>query len=352
MAGQERLRNARVAIAGLGGLGTPAAMYLAAAGVGTIGLIDGDRVDVSNLQRQVLYGDADVGQQKVAVATRRLQQMNSRLTIESHPYRLDSSNALETLGRFDIVLDGTDNFPARYLINDAAILLGISCVHGSVLRFEGRVSVFGAPEGPCYRCLYPEPPPPGVIQDCNDAGVLGVLPGLVGVLQATEVIKAICRLGDSLAGRLLLVEGLALRFQTIRVARDPKCPMCGTRAIRELIDYEAFCNPSAPHREVAHVTPAQLAATMTTGAQIVDVREPWEWDIGRLPGARLIPLSELEEHMNSLDRRQEVVVYCHRGTRSMFAARQLLAAGFERVANLEGGIDRWSVEVDSRVARY
>lgn len=350
--GQERLKGARVAIVGLGGLGTPAAMYLAAAGVGTLGLIDGDRVDVSNLQRQVLYGDADIGQRKVEVATRRLQEMNPRLTVDAHPHALDSSNALETLRPFDIILDGTDNFPARYLINDATVLLGIPSVHGSVLRFEGRVSVFGSPDGPCYRCLYPEPPPPGVIQDCNDAGVLGVLPGLVGVLQATEVIKAICGVGESLAGRLLLVDGLGLRFQTIRVARNPGCPMCGTRVIKELIDYEAFCNPGAEQRDVANVTARQLAGLLTSGAQIVDVREPWEWAIGSLPGARLIPLSTLDEQLNTLDRQREVVVYCHRGTRSMFAARQLLAAGFSHVVNLEGGIDRWSVEVDSGVTRY
>ena len=350
--GQRRLKEAKVAIVGLGGLGCPAAMYLAAAGVGTLGLIDGDRVEVSNLQRQVLYGDADVGLQKVDVATRRLQHMNPQLTIDAHAHTLHSGNALELLGGYDIVLDGTDNFPARYLINDATVLLGMPCVHGSVLRFEGRVSVFGAPDGPCYRCLYPDPPPPGVVQDCNDAGVLGVLPGLVGVLQATEVIKIIAGLGESLAGRLLLVDGLGLRFQTIRLTRNPQCPMCGTRELRHLIDYEAFCNPATSRRDIANVTATQLATMMNSGAQIVDVREPWEWEIGRLPGARLIPLSELEDQITSLDPQQEVVVYCHRGTRSMFAARQLKAAGFARVANLEGGIDRWSVEVDGGVSRY
>ena len=350
--GQRRLKDAKVAIVGLGGLGSPAAMYLAAAGIGTLGLIDGDRVDVSNLQRQVLYGDADVGERKVDVATRRLRQMNPYVNILAHAQALDSGNALELLGGYDVVLDGTDNFPARYLINDASVLLGVPCVHGSVLRFEGRVSVFGTADGPCYRCLYPEPPPPGVIQDCNDAGVLGVLPGFVGILQATEVIKIVGGIGESLAGRLLLIEGLGLRFQTIRVARNPKCPMCGTREIRRLIDYEAFCNPVAPQREIANVTATQLARMMTSGTQIIDVREPWEWEIGRLPGARLIPLSELEDQLTSLNPQQEVVVYCHLGTRSMFAARQLKAAGFARVANLQGGIDRWSVEVDSGVLRY
>jgi rhodanese-related sulfurtransferase len=274
------------------------------------------------------------------------------VTIHTSAGALDSRNALDLLGGYDIVLDGTDNFPARYLINDAAVLLGIPSVHGSVLRFEGRVSVFGTPEGPCYRCLYPEPPPPGVIQDCNEAGVLGVLPGFVGVLQATEVIKFIGGIGESLAGRLLLVDGLGLRFQTIRVARNPQCPMCGTRELRHLIDYEAFCNPVSDRPEVSNVTPGQLVNMLNAATQIVDVREPWEWEIARLPGARLIPLSEFREQIATLDPQRDVVVYCHRGTRSMFAARQLKAAGFTRVANLEGGIDRWSVEVDGGVSRY
>ena len=327
-------------------------MYLAAAGVGTLGLVDGDTVDVSNLQRQVLFGNGDVGQKKVDVAVQRLRAMNPELEVESYSTALTSANALDLLGRFDVVLDGTDNFPARYLINDATVLLGIPNVHGSVLRYEGRVSVFGEPDGPCYRCLYPEPPPPGVVQDCSDAGVLGVLPGLVGVMQATEVIKTICRLGDSLAGRLLLVDGLGPRFQTIRISRNPQCPMCGTREIRHLIDYDAFCNPRHSDREMTHVSPTQLAQMLSSGLQLVDVREPREWDIGRLPGAFLVPLSHLEGHLDQLDPQRDVVVYCHRGTRSAYAARQLLAAGFERVANLEGGIDRWSVEVDSSVARY
>jgi molybdopterin/thiamine biosynthesis adenylyltransferase/rhodanese-related sulfurtransferase len=350
-AGQARLKSAKVAIVGLGGLGSPAALYLAAAGVGTLGLIDGDRIDLSNLQRQVLYGDADVGHRKVDVAAHRLKQMNPQLVVKSHAFALDSGNALSVLSDFDIVLDGTDNFPARYLINDATVMLGIPSVHGSVLRFEGRVALFGTIDGPCYRCLYPEPPPPGVVQDCNDAGVLGVLPGLIGVLQATEVIKVICGFGETLAGRLLLIESLGLRFQTIRVPRNPGCPMCGTREITHLIDYDAFCNPGV-RSDVATVTATQLARMLESGAQLVDVREQWEWEIGRLPGARLIPLADLEGQLSSLDRNREVVVYCHHGTRSMFAARQLLAAGFARVSNLEGGIDRWSVDVDHRVSRY
>lgn len=351
-AGQERLKAAKVAIVGLGGLGSPAAMYLAAAGVGTLGLLDGDRVDVSNLQRQVLYGDGDVGRLKVEVAARRISAQNPNVTLESFASRLDASNAMEVLEGFDIVLDGSDNFPTRYLVNDATVLLGIPAVHGSVLRFEGRVSVFGTETGPCYRCLYPEPPPPGVVQDCRDAGVLGVLPGLVGVLQATEVIKTICGIGDTLAGRLLIIDGLGLRFQAFRVERDPRCPMCGTREIQSLVDYEAFCGVAGGDATVTNLTPSVLATKLASGAQVVDVREPWEWAICRLPGARLVPLGELEREIASLDREREVVVYCHRGSRSLDAAKRLRAAGFMRVSHLEGGIDRWSVDIDASVARY
>lgn len=352
MRGQERLKSAKVAIVGVGGLGSPAAMYLAAAGVGTIGLIDGDRVDLSNLQRQVLYGDSDVGRPKVDVAAERLARMNPDLVIQRYPRRLDSSNALAVLGNFDIVLDGSDNFPTRYLVNDATVLLGIPSVHGSVLRFEGRVSVFGTTEGPCYRCLYPEPPPPGVVQDCQDAGVLGVLPGLVGVMQATEVIKTICRLGDSLAGRLLIIDGLGARFQTFRVSRDPKCPMCSTGEIRELVDYDAFCGGASGAVGIAALAPADVAPRLSRTTQVIDVREQWEWEICRLPGARLVPLSQLDDYIDTLDPQRETIVYCHRGTRSLDAAYRLRAAGFSRVAHLEGGIDRWSVEMDASVARY
>lgn len=348
---QRRLLGARVAVVGLGGLGCPAAMYLAAAGVGTLGIIDGDRVDVSNLQRQVLYGDADVGIPKAAAAAKRLAAMNPGVSVEEHAVRLTSGNALRVLGGYDLVVDGTDNFPARYLINDAACLSGIPVVHGSVLRFEGRVSVFGTGGAPCYRCLYPEPPPPGVVQDCRDAGVLGVLPGLVGVLQATEVIKVLCALGDTLAGRLLLVNGLTMQFRSIRVARDPQCPMCGTREIRQLIDYDAFC-AGAPDDEVGRLAPSEAAARMGAGVQLVDVREAWEWAICRLDGATLIPLGELPSRLGELDAQRETLVYCHRGARSLEAARVLRAAGFQRIAHVEGGIDRYSAEVDAGIPRY
>ena len=346
--GQQRLKGAKVAIVGLGGLGSPAALYLAAAGVGTLGLIDGDRVDLTNLQRQVLYDEEDVGAPKADVAAKKLARMNRAVSIAGYPHRLDSSNALDVLRDFDIVLDGTDNCPARYLVNDASVLLGIPSVHGSVLRFEGRVSVFGTENGPCYRCLYPDPPPPGVVQDCQDAGVLGVMPGLIGVLQATEVIKWICRLGESLAGRLLIVDELSLRFQTFNVAKNPACPMCSTREIDALIDYDAFCGGGA---RIAALSPAE-AVQRSHDTQLLDVREPWEWEICHLPGARLMPLSELETHFSTLDPSREILVYCHRGSRSAAAVNQLLAAGFTRVSHLEGGIDRWSVEVDDSVARY
>jgi molybdopterin/thiamine biosynthesis adenylyltransferase/rhodanese-related sulfurtransferase len=346
--GQLRLKAARVAIVGLGGLGSPAALYLAAAGVGTLGLIDGDRVDVTNLQRQVLYDDADVGSSKVDVASRRLARMNPGVQLQSFATRLDSRNALEILQDFDIVLDGSDNFPTRYLVNDATVLLGIPSVHGSVLRFEGRISLFGAENGPCYRCLYPEPPPPGVVQDCQDAGVLGVMPGLVGVLQATEVIKTICRLGDSLAGRLLIVDGLGFRFRTFSIAKNPACPACSTRELQALIDYEAFCGAGA---SVPTVAPSALQH-LTRDTQVLDVREQWEFEIGHLPGARLVPLAELESQLATLDPGREILVYCHRGLRSAAAVTRLQAAGFTRVSHLEGGIDRWSAEVDDSIARY
>ena len=347
--GQQRLKAAKVAIVGLGGLGSPAALYLAAAGIGTLGLIDGDRVDITNLQRQVLYDSDDVGLTKVDVAARRLERMNPGVQLQSFRTRLDSTNALDILRDFDIVLDGSDNFPTRYLVNDATVLLGIPNVHGSVLRFEGRVSVFGTEKGPCYRCLYPEPPPPGVVQDCHDAGVLGVLPGLIGVLQATEVIKTICQLGEGLAGRLLIVDGLGLRFRTFTVAKNPTCPACSTHQLRELIDYEAFCG-GGPRAPIS--SPNAAIPRLTPGTQVVDVRERWEWEICRLPGARLIPLSELEGQLSTLDRGREILVYCHHGTRSAAAVNRLRAAGFTRVSQLEGGIDRWSVEVDDSIARY
>lgn len=352
MDGQLRLRGAKVAIVGVGGLGCPAAMYLTAAGVGTLALIDGDLVDPSNLQRQVLFTDHDVGKPKAEVAAARLAAMNGEVTIRRRVLRLDSGNALAELAGYDLVIDGSDNFPTRYLVNDATVLLGIPSVHGSVLRFEGRVALLGTKTGPCYRCLYPEPPPPGVVQDCSDAGVLGVMPGLIGVLQATEAIKWLCGLGDTQDRRLMVVDGLSLRFQSFAVSRDEGCPMCATRRIRSLIDYEAFCAPRPHTPDIAALSPAEMAARLGSASQVLDVREPWEWEICRIPGSRLTPLGQLDAAMMSLDRRAETIVYCHRGTRSLQAARRLRAAGFDHVAHLDGGIDRWSVEQDAGVPRY
>jgi molybdopterin/thiamine biosynthesis adenylyltransferase/rhodanese-related sulfurtransferase len=352
MGGQLKLKGAKVAIVGVGCLGCPAAMYLAAGGVGTIGLIDGDLVDPTNLQRQVLFTDRDVGKPKAEVAAARLGAMNGDVTIRPRALRLDSGNALAELAGYDLVIDGSDNFPTRYLVNDATVLLGMPSVHGSVLRFEGRVAVFGTRTGPCYRCLYPEPPPPGAVQDCQDAGVLGVMPGLIGVLQATEAIKWICGLGETLDQRLLVVDGLSLRFQSFAVSRDEACPMCATRRITSLIDYEAFCAPHMSPADITALSPVGMAARLGATPQVLDVREPWEWDICRIPGARLTPLGQLDDAMMSLDRRVETIVYCHHGTRSLQAARRLRAAGFVHVAHLEGGIDRWSAELDAGVRRY
>lgn len=350
VAGQSRLKAASAAIVGLGGLGCPVVQYLAAAGVGSLVLIDGDRVDRSNLQRQILYGDADVGDWKADVAARMVARLNPHVAIHVVRDRLDARNAMQVLGPCDVVVDASDNFPTRYLVNDAAGLLGIPSVHGSVLRFEGRVTVLQSGDGPCYRCLYPEPPPPGVVRDCQDAGVLGVLPGLVGVLQATEVIKLLSGVGTPLAGRLVIVDGLGGRFREFRLERDPDCRSCGRRASGALVEYVAHCEPSGS--PVVSLAPSQAASRIAAGAQVVDVRDAWEWNVCRLPNAVHAPLARLDEAVPRLDPAREVVVYCHHGVRSADAARRLLAAGFGRVAHLEGGIDRWSLEVDPGVARY
>lgn len=353
--GQQRLKGARVALIGLGGLGSPAALYLAAAGVGTLGVVDPDRVDLTNLQRQVLYTDSDVGRPKCTVARERLTALNPQLAVEAFPVALTAANALEILREFDLVIDGTDNFPTRYLVNDACVLLGVPNVHGSVLRFEGRVTVFGTPDGPCYRCLFPTPPPPESVPDCSDAGVLGVMPGQIGILQATEAIKWITGAGDLLAGRLLLVDALRMRFQTVSISRDPRCPACGTRELTQLIDYEAFCGVPRPLQSgIMRLTPSELAGRLRSSEapQLVDVREPWEWSVARLPGAMLVPLSQFEALAPTLDATRETIIYCHHGSRSLAAALQLEASGFTRIGHLEGGIDRWSTDVDPALPRY
>lgn len=359
-AGQRRLKQASVLIVGAGGLGSPAALYLAAAGVGRIGIVDFDAVDMSNLQRQILHDTSTIGASKTESARDHLSRLNPHVHVETIESELTSRNALEIIGRYDVVLDGTDNFKTRYLTNDACVLLGKPNVYGSVLRFEGQASVFATSDGPCYRCLFREPPPPGLVPSCAEAGVLGVLPGLIGTIQATEAIKLILGAGETLAGRLLLVDALRMSFRTIKLRRDPECPACGTRELQELIDYDAFCGTagqsgaSSRVKGVQEVEPRDLAARLRQGADVdlIDVREPYEWRIGRIAGAQLLPLGGIYSWASTLDPHREIVLYCHHGQRSRAAADFLHAQGFTHVTNLTGGIDRWSAEVDSSVPRY
>jgi adenylyltransferase/sulfurtransferase len=357
--GQRRIKRARVLVVGAGGLGSPVALYLAAAGVGTLGLVDFDVVDVTNLQRQLLHGTADVGRAKLDSAFDRIRDVNPHVHVEPYPTRLTSANALEIVRGYDVVIDGTDNFATRYLTNDACVLLGKPNVYGSIFRFEGQASLFATSDGPCYRCLYPDPPPPGMVPSCAEGGVLGVLPGLIGTIQATEALKLILGVGDSLAGRLLLVDALTMQFRTVRVKRDPACPACGTRTITELIDYDEFCGTpggelSHANDDVEEITPAELDARLKSGADfdLIDVREPGEWDVAHLSAARLIPLGKLAGMIGTLDASREVVVMCRSGKRSADAVRRLQAAGFRRVYNLAGGILRWSDDVDGAVPKY
>ena len=358
--GQKRIRDARVLLVGAGGLGSPTALYLAAAGVGTLGIVDFDTVDLSNLQRQVLHGTSDVGRAKIDSARDRIVDLNPHVVVETHHTQLTSANALGILDEYDIVVDGTDNFPTRYLVNDACVLLGKPNVYGSIFRFEGQASVFSSGEGPCYRCLFPHPPPPGLVPSCAEGGVLGVLPGLVGTIQATETLKLILGIGDTLAGRLLLIDTLGMRFHTVRVPRDPNCPACGTREITQLVDYEAFCGmpggtmaKDSTNGDMREITPSELARRLAAHDDftLVDVREPYEWQIGHIEGARLVPLGTLQDAMPTLDSAKEIVVYCRSGKRSADAVRKLDAAGF-RATNVAGGILRWSDEVDPSVPKY
>jgi len=360
LSGQRQLKAGRVLLVGAGGLGSPLGLYLAAAGVGHLGIVDFDVVDFTNLQRQVLHGTKDVGRPKLTSARDRLADVNPHVEVETYETRLTSQNALEIAREYDVVVDGTDNFPTRYLVNDACVLLGKPNVYGSIFRFEGQASVFATAEGPCYRCLFREPPPPGLVPSCAEGGVLGVLPGLIGVIQATEAIKLLLGAGETLAGRLLLVDALRMQFRTVRLRRDPGCPACGTRELRELVDYEEFCGVRRAAAEelaagaIPELTPAELAAKLARGEELdlVDVREPHEWEIARIPGARLEPLGALAGALHSLDSARDIVVYCKGGTRSAAAVRQLQAAGFRRVWNLAGGITRWSNDVDPSVPKY
>ena len=355
--GQRALRRSRMLLIGAGGLGSPAALYLAAAGVGTLGLVDFDAVDVSNLQRQILHGTRDVGRGKLDSARDRLRDLNPHVHVEGFPVRLTADNAREIADGFDVIIDGTDNFATRYLVNDLCVLQGVPNVYGSIFRFDGQASVFATAEGPCYRCLYREPPPPDLVPSCAEGGVLGVLPGLVGTIQATEAIKLITGAGTTLVGRLLLIDALHWRQRTVRVRRDPACPACGTRTIRDLTDAVELCQSpdlDAVFGAVPEIEPAVLATRLASGesVEILDVREPYEWEIARIEGARLIPLATLESRLTELAQDREIVVHCKLGGRSAQAVRRLRAAGFRNVLNLAGGIERWSAEVDPEVPRY
>ena len=356
--GQRRLKHARVLLVGAGGLGSPAALYLGAAGIGHLGIVDGDVVDRSNLQRQVLHGTSDIGRRKTESAADRIRELNPNVAVTRYDVQLTSANALEILADYDIIVDGTDNFPTRYLINDACVILGKPNVHGSIIRFEGQASVFGHDGGPCYRCLFREPPPPGMVPSCAEGGVFGVVPGLVGSIQATETIKLALGAGDTLSGRLLLIDAMRMRFRVIAIQRDPACPACGTREITELIDYDAFCGIEASPAEdsaiVREITPGDLAERLERGDDLIllDVREPGEYAIARIEGARLIPLGTLPDFFGGLDRSRDMIVHCHHGIRSATAIRYLQSQGFTRLWNLAGGIARWSADVDPSVPQY
>jgi adenylyltransferase/sulfurtransferase len=362
--GQRTLKAARVLCVGAGGLGSPASMYLAAAGIGTIGVLDADAVDASNLQRQILHDTADVGEPKVASARERLRAINPNVTIETHPVRLTAANALDILGRYDIVLDCSDNFPTRYLVNDACVMLGKPDVFGAIFRFEGQASVFGVKNGPCYRCVFPEPPPPGLVPSCAEAGVFGVLPGVIGTIQATEAIKLILEIGEPLVGRMIVYDALDMAFRDLKVPKDPDCPVCGSHpSVRTLIDYDAFCGLGAPEHVAAPAEPAathpvitagELKARMDRGDRpfLLDVREQFEHDLVRLDDDLLIPLGELSARHRELDPGREIVVYCHHGNRSGKATAFLRRQGFPGARNLRGGIEEWAVKIDPSLPRY
>lgn len=358
--GQARLKAARVLLVGAGGLGSPAALYLAAAGVGTLGLVDHDVVDITNLQRQLLHDTASVGEPKLVSARRRLEALNPEIDVETFETRITSENALEVLEGWDVVVDGSDNFPTRYLVNDACVFLGLPVVYGAIYRFEGQASVFGLEDGPCYRCLFPEPPPPGMVPSCADAGVLGVLPGIIGTVQAIEAVKLVLGRGRSLSGRLLLFDALAMEFREVEVERDPSCPVCGEHpTVTGLIDYEVFCGAGegqSADADVPSIGARELARWSRDGEryQLIDVREPYEWRICNLEsaGARLIPLGELPDRLEELDRDTTLVLQCRSGQRSAEAVRLLEREGFEGALNLEGGILAWARDVDPSMPTY
>jgi adenylyltransferase/sulfurtransferase len=355
--GQKKLKAARVLCIGAGGLGSPLALYLAAAGVGTIGFVDFDVVDASNLQRQILHGSEDVGRSKLESAAERVREINSNVGLALFETKLTSENALEIFRDFEIVADGTDNFPTRYLVNDACAMLGKPNVYASIFQFEGQASVFWAGHGPCYRCLYPEPPPPGVVPSCAEGGVLGILPGLLGIIQATETIKLILDKGDPLIGRLLLVDALGMRFREVRLKRNPDCALCGPKpTITQLIDYEEFCGMKEEKKTggIPSITVEELKQKMDRGEKFVllDVREPYEVAISNLPGSTLIPLGTLPRNVSRLAAGDEIVVYCRTGVRSAQAVDFLQKSGFPGARNLVGGINLWAARIDPKLPQY
>jgi sulfur-carrier protein adenylyltransferase/sulfurtransferase len=359
--GQRKLKAARVLCVGTGGLGSPLAFYLAAAGVGTLGLVDFDVVDASNLQRQIIHTTADIGRKKLDSAEEKLKALNPALNVVKHDTMLSSANALDILKDYDVIADGTDNFPTRYLVNDACVLLGKPNAYGSIFRFEGQASVFAAEDGPCYRCLYPEPPPPGLVPSCAEGGVLGILPGLVGVIQATEAIKLILGKGSPLIGRLLLVDALNMRFRELKLRRNPECPVCGDHpTVTKLIDYEQFCGIAPAAKEepalkngIPQMSVTELKRRRDAGENlfILDVREPFEYQIANI-GGKLIPQGEVPQRLAEIERDREIIVQCKSGGRSQRIAEFLKQAGYEKVANLAGGILAWSDQIDPSVKKY
>jgi len=359
--GQRRLKSARVLVVGVGGLGSPASMYLAAAGVGTLGLVDFDAVEFSNLHRQILHGTPDVGRAKLASARARLAAINPEVQLDLHDAMLSSKNALEIIRAYDVVVDGTDNFATRYLVNDACVLTGRPNVYGSIFRFEGQASVFAVKGGPCYRCLHPEPPPEGLVPNCAEGGVLGVLPGVIGTIQATEAIKLVLGVGEPLVGRFLIYDALRLRFRELTLRRDPECPVCGDRpSIKALLDYERLCGPVVPAAPALASAPRfdmtvlELKDRLDRGDApfILDVREPRELAISRIPGATLVPLGELPRRLGELPSDRDIVVMCRTGARSARAVEFLRSHGFARARNLSGGVNEWADKVDRTQAKY
>jgi adenylyltransferase/sulfurtransferase len=359
--GQRKLKAARVLCVGTGGLGSPLALYLAAAGVGTLGLVDFDVVDASNLQRQIIHSTADIGRKKLDSAAEKLKALNPDVNLIKHDTLLSSANALDILRDYDVIADGTDNFPTRYLVNDACVLLGKPNAYGSIFRFEGQASVFATKDGPCYRCLYPEPPPPRLVPSCAEGGVLGILPGLVGVIQATETIKLILGKGSTLAGRLLLVDALNMRFRELKLRKNPECPVCGAHpTVTQLIDYQQFCGIVPATREeskvkngVPQITVNELKQRIDAGEDlfILDVREPFEYQIANI-GGKLIPQNEVPQRLSEIDRDREIIVHCKAGGRSQRIAEYLKQSGYPDVVNVAGGILAWSSEIDSTVPKY